>query len=241
MKNPIQKFLLFCLIICFSFVNKHGDIKQNFIRVGETIVFSNKHNANTHSGSAHINMKSNDMSGFELKMDSTHSFEISKISQSKGPKQDHFKLINCTGKLSRDENRLLIELEKSGKKYFLVNLDQKQISAEFEHVISIELLSTKPNSEKAEYYCSERALWNLKRDMKEERESLITFNRTVQNNITLIAVPANITSKELYAPLHKANTLAHFTKIEITTDDGNNHSFPTGSYLFCEGNQLEIN
>ena len=240
MKNPTQLFLLVCLFFCISFINKHGDLKQNFIKVGESIIFSNKNSSNSYFKNAHISRKSNDLSGFELEMDSTHSFKISNISHSKGPSQDNFTIINCSGKLSRDESKLLIEIEKTGKKFFLVNLDKEQI-AEFDHVLSIELVATKPNGEKAEYYCSERALWNQNREFKKENEELIRFNKTVQNNINQIAVPSNISQKELYAAKHKPETLANFTKIEVTTDDGKKHSFPSGNYLFCEGSKIEMN
>ncbi len=241
MKNPTQLFLLVCLFFCISFINKQGDLKQNFIKVGESIVFSNKNSSNSNFKNAHISRKSNDLSGFELQMDSTHSFKISKISQSKSPRQDNFTIINCSGKLSRDESKMLIEIKKTREKFFLVNLDKEQIAAEFDNVLSIELVATKPNGEKAEYYCSERALWNQNREFKKENEELIRFNKTVQNNINLIAVPSNISKKELYAAKHLPKTLANFTKIEITTEDGKKHSFPSGNYLFCEGSKIEMN
>ena len=240
MKNTIYFILLFCLSICFSFVNKHGDLKQNYIKVGETIVFSNKNSPNTITKKSEIHRKSNDLSGFDLEMDSTHSFKISNVSQAEGPKQDNFTIINCSGKLSRDESKMLIEIEKTGKKFFLFSLDKEQIAAEFDNVLSLELVATKPNGEKAEYYCSERALWNMNKDEKEEQESLIKFNKVVQRNINLIAVPSNISKKDLFAIKHKPETLANFTSIEIMTDDGKKHSFPKGSYLFCEGNKFEM-
>ncbi len=240
MKNPSQLFLLVCLFICFSFVNKHGDLKRNFINVGESIFFSNKNSPNTITKKSEIHRKSNDLSGFDLEMDSTHSFKISNISQSKGPKQDNFTIINCSGKLSRDESKMLIEIEKTGKKFFLFSLDKEQIAAEFDNVLSLELVATKPNGEKAEYYCSERALWNMNKDEIEEQESLIKFNKVVQKNINLIAVPSNISKKDLFAVKHKPETLANFTSIEIMTDDGKKHSFPKGSYLLCEGNKFEL-
>jgi hypothetical protein len=132
---------------------------------------------------------------------------------------------------------MLIEIEKTGKKFFLFSLDKEQIAAEFDNVLSIELVATKPNGDKAEYYCSERALWNMNKD---EKESLIKFNKVVQKNINLVAVPSSISKRDLFAVKHKPETLANFTTIEIMTDDGKKHSFPKGSYLFCEGNQLEI-
>ncbi|MFY8109105.1 MAG: hypothetical protein ACOVO9_08935 [Bacteroidia bacterium] len=240
MKNPTQLFVLVCLFICFSFVSKHGDLKQNFIKVGETIFFSNKNRPNTITKKSEVHRKSNDLSGFDLEMDSTHSFKISNISQAEGPKQDNFTIINCSGKLSRDESKMFIEIEKTGKKFFLFSLDKEQIAAEFDNVLSIELVATKPNGEKAEYYCSERALWNMNKDEKEEQESLIKFNKVVQKNINLIAVPSNISKKDLFAVKHKPETLANFTRIEITTNDGNKHTFPSGSYIFCEGSNFDI-
>ncbi len=240
MKNPTQLFLLLCLFFCLSLINKHGDLKQNFIKVGESIVFSNKNSPNTSIKKSGIHRKSNDLSGFDLEMDSTHSFKISNILQAEGPKQDNFTIINCSGKLSRDESKMLIEIEKTGKKFFLFSLDKEQIAAEFDNVLSIELVATKPNGNKAEYYCSERALWNMNKDEKEEKESLIKFNKVVQKNINLVAVPSSISKRDLFAVKHKPETLANFTTIEIMTDDGKKHSFPKGSYLFCEGNQLEI-
>ena len=238
MKNPTQLFLLLCLFFCLSLINKHGDLNQNFIKVGESIVFYNKNSANTSIKKSGIHRKSNDLSGFDLEMDSTHSFKISNILQAEGPKQDNFTIINCSGKLSRDERKMLIEIEKTGKKFFLFSLDKEQIAAEFDNVLNIELVATKPNGDKAEYYCSERALWNMNKD---EKESLIKFNKVVQKNINLVAVPSSISKRDLFAVKHKPETLANFTKIEITTEDGKKHSFPSGNYLFCEGSKIEMN
>jgi hypothetical protein len=163
MKNIIYLFLLFFSILSLSFVTKHDDLKQNFIKVDESIVFSNKNSPNSYFKNAHISRKSNDLSGFELEIDSTHSFKISNISHSESPSQDNFTIINCSGKLSRDESKMLIEIKKTGKKFFLVNLDKEQFT-EFDNVLRIELVATKPNGDKAEYYCSERALWNMNKD-----------------------------------------------------------------------------
>jgi hypothetical protein len=135
---------------------------------------------------------------------------------------------------------MLIEIKKTGKKFFLVNLDKEQFT-EFDNVLRIELVATKPNGDKAEYYCSERALWNMNKDEKDEKESLIKFNKVVQKNINLVAVPSSISKRDLFAVKHKPETLANFTKIEITTEDGKKHSFPSGNYLFCEGSKIEMN
>jgi hypothetical protein len=240
MKNIIYLFLLFFSILSLSFVTKHDDLKQNFIKVDESIVFSNKNSPNSYFKNAHISRKSNDLSGFELEIDSTHSFKISNISHSESPSQDNFTIINCSGKLSRDESKMLIEIKKTGKKFFLVNLDKEQFT-EFDNVLRIELVATKPNGDKAEYYCSERALWNMNKDEKDEKESLIKFNKVVQKNINLVAVPSSISKRDLFAVKHKPETLANFTKIEITTEDGKKHSFPSGNYLFCEGSKIEMN
>jgi hypothetical protein len=240
MKNIIYLFLLFFSILSLSFVTKHDDLKQNFIKVDESIVFSNKNSPNSYFKNAHISRKSNDLSGFELEIDSTHSFKISNISHSESPSQDNFTIINCSGKLSRDESKMLIEIKKTGKKFFLVNLDKEQFT-EFDNVLRIELVATKPNGDKAEYYCSERALWNMNKDEKDGKESLIKFNKVVQKNINLVAVPSSISKRDLFAVKHKPETLANFTKIEITTEDGKKHSFPSGNYLFCEGSKIEMN
>jgi hypothetical protein len=240
MKNIIYLFLLFFSILSLSFVTKHDDLKQNFIKVDESIVFSNKNSPNSYFKNAHISRKSNDLSGFELEIDSTHSFKISNISHSESPSQDNFTIINCSGKLSRDESKMLIEIKKTGKKFFLVNLDKEQFT-EFDNVLRIELVATKPNGDKAEYYCSERALWNMNKDEKDEKESLIKFNKVVQKNINLVAVPSSISKRDLFAVKHKPETLANFTTIEIMTDDGKKHSFPSGNYLFCEGSKIEMN
>jgi hypothetical protein len=76
---------------------------------------------------------------------------------------------------------------------------------------------------------------------KDEKESLIKFNKVVQKNINLVAVPSSISKRDLFAVKHKPETLANFTKIEITTEDGKKHSFPSGNYLFCEGSKIEMN
>jgi hypothetical protein len=49
--------------------------------VGESIVFPNKNSPNTSIKTSGIHRKSNYLSGFDLEMDTTHSFKISNILQ----------------------------------------------------------------------------------------------------------------------------------------------------------------
>lgn len=242
LKNPIALFLI---LACFSFKSFDEEVQKCFIKVGETISFSNKPDGTKSSMSERKGAY--DGSGFNLKIDTGNNMILSNITQSDGPKQDEFMLLGCTGSLTRSENNLTLDLTKYGRNYYLIHLESSAVVGTFDTIVRVILKSETAQRKPAEYYCQEKDRSGVHKKIAIPKSNGLPTEQYPSANdvpeirsIHLTAVPAEITKEELYASKHPSNTLAHFTKIEIELKGGKVIPFPSGSYILCEGNSFTL-
>jgi hypothetical protein len=241
MKNQRIHFIFFILFISFSFTLK-DEIGKYMLRNGDVIIFSNKPAGND-KGYMSMSRGSYDGSGFEFKLDSNKNVSISAITHARGPRQDGFIILGCTGKLARVKENLIITFEKYRKSYYLVNLDSASIVGTFDTIAKVTLKSTDLQGKPAEYYCSEKYSGNSMRIEvgPDGRQKMVKGkDNSPKSSISLLAVPPGTNYNDLYKANHKENTIAHFTYFSIETQDGKIILYPPGNYILCEGNTISM-
>lgn len=230
-----------------SFRISDDGLKDCFVKVGETITFSNKLASPNERSSMSMKKSSYDGVGFHCKIDTAQGIQLNNITYADGPHQDLLFVLGCTGSLTRGEENLTFTFEKCRKTYYLINLDDAKLVGEFDTIVRMVLKAETSVGKPAEYYCSEKDCsglpkkeyrWTSKDSLN--RQEAQTKYISVNSTIHLTAVPSDIKKDELNVAKHPGRSIAHFTKIEIETAGGVVKSFPQGSYMLCEGSSLLI-
>lgn len=244
MKYLKPSILAFSIFLCFAFRLIDKELDDNLVKVGETIVFSNKPLSDKHFVTASMSRSADDGSSFRLKNDKEGNFSLTNINQPNGPKQDDFVVFGCTGQLSRFTDNITFTFEKQKKNYFLINLDSGKVVAVFDSIVYLKLVSRNRKGNPAEYYCHEKDNSSVKYrsyspGLTDSQKNAVE-QRPANDNINLTAVPQGMKRNELYASVHKEKTLAHFTTIECKIEGNKILNFPAGNYILCEGKSLTI-
>lgn len=237
MKNKILLFIL-CSFSFFAFNNIEDTINQYLLKNGEEINFSNKLSVEGQKSFTTMSKKAFDKSGFKLISDDGN-IVISEISKARGPKQDEFLILDCTGKLIKNSDQVKFTFEKHKKEYYLVNLDSSKTVGTFDQISYMLIKSKTLNGLDAEFYCSQKD--NSKTYVeKYSKDNVAQENQDTYRSISLVAVPKDIEKEELYKRFHKEKTIAYFSHIEIKDGNGKIHKYSRGNYILIEGQSLEI-
>lgn len=240
MKNKITLITL-CSLFFFSFNNIDDTINQYLLKEGEQINFTNKFPDKNQKSSTILTKKAFDKSGFKL-ISNNGNIIISEISQARGPKQDEFWVVDCTGKLIKNKDHVKFTFEKDKKEYYLINLDSSKTVGSFDKIDYLILKSKTLNGSDGEFYTAEKdkSTVHIKKIHKKNEEIEAENNQETYRNISLVAVPKDIEKEELYKRFHKEKTIAHFSSIEIKDGNGVIHKYSKGNYILCEGQSIEI-
>jgi hypothetical protein len=236
-KNTIIAFLL---LLTFSFTLLDKEFQDNLLRIGESISFSNKPKSFNEVTSVSMKKGANDGSGFDLTIDTGKNITLRRIRKSFGPKQDELLVIGCTGTMTRNKENVIFNFEKCRKKYFLIDMINAKLIDSFDSIIQLSLSSTDINGNPAEFYCSQKDKSAVYKTTSNQKDFERIDNKPAITDINLTSVPADMKKNDLFSKVHKENTLAHFSNIELLTSTNKKVNLPSGDYMICEGNSFSM-
>jgi hypothetical protein len=217
------------------------EFQDNLLRIGESISFSNKPKSFNEVTSVSMKKGANDGSGFDLTIDTGKNITLRRIRKSFGPKQDELLVIGCTGTMTRNKENVVFNFEKCRKKYYLIDMINAKLIDSFDSIIQLSLSSTDISGNPAEFYCSQKDKSAVHEETSNPNIVLPQIRETPKNtDINLTSVPADMKKEDLFSKVHKENTLAHFSNIELLTSTNKKINLPSGDYMICEGNSFRM-
>lgn len=221
MKMKHQLALLAIGFISNSFTPS-GNLQDGYFKKGELVVFSGAGAPENKIISSSIKRGSYDGTRFDLNIDSNENFILSQLRPAMGDKQDELMLVGCDGTAMYDGSNMAIEMQNSGKKYFLVDINSGAITKLNYRPKRIFLESQDLKGNKAAFFSPEKA------------------NESITQSISILALPINVTKKALYASQHDSKTIAHFKSIRVEFENEQKIEFPRGCYMLCAGNSFTL-
>lgn len=239
-----SKPLVVCIIaittLSFS-ISKKG-LNAYLLKTNESISFSNKPVLPNAVSSILMNKRAFDGSGYKLKIDTANNIRLNTITQATGPTNDEFTVVGCTGSLTRTQDKVTFSFEKVRENYYLIDLKNSKLIDVFDSIIQISLKSADNNDKPCEFYCPQKKKSVVYyRSVNQKLNDNTDMSNRVKDIISLVAVPKNITKDDLFCPVHKEISLAHFSDFEIVLQNGKVLKLPGGTYLLCEGNSFALN
>jgi hypothetical protein len=241
MKIIKNTLIAFVFLLTLSFTLKDKEFQDNLLKVGETIAFSNKPKYINELTSVSMTKGAYDGSGYALTIDTGKNITLRSIKQSNGPKQDELLVIGCTGTMTRNKENVIFNFEKCRKKYYLIDMINAKLIDSFDSIVQLSLSSTDINGNPAEFYCSQKDKSAVYEETSIPNIVLPKVRNTPKNtDINLTSVPADMKKEDLFSKVHKENTLAHFSNIELLTSTNKKVNLPSGDYMICEGNSFSM-
>jgi len=228
------------LLLTFSFTLLDREFQDNLLRIGESISFSNKPKSFNEVTSVSMKKGANDGSGFDLTIDTGKNITLRRIRKSFGPKQDELLVIGCTGTMTRNKENVVFNFEKCRKKYYLIDMINAKLIASFDSIIQLSLSSTDISGNPAEFYCSQKDKSAVYKTTSNQKDFERIDNKPAITDINLSSVPADMKKNDLFSKVHKENTLAHFSNIELVTSTNKKVNLPSGDYMICEGKSFRM-
>ena len=228
------------MLLTFSFTLLDREFQDNLLRIGESISFSNKPKSFNEVTSVSMKKGANDGSGFDLTIDTGKNITLRRIRKSFGPKQDELLVIGCTGTMTRNKENVVFNFEKCRKKYYLIDMINAKLIASFDSIIQLSLSSTDISGNPAEFYCSQKDKSAVYKTTSNQKDFERIDNKPAITDINLSSVPADMKKNDLFSKVHKENTLAHFSNIELVTSTNKKVNLPSGDYMICEGKSFRM-
>lgn len=221
LNKSLPPAVFFAIVMLLSFTAKKKKPSQIELKADMPIEFSQKLEANSRFVEGNATRSSYDGKRYEVKLDSLFICHIRNVNQAPVATQAGMNFIYSNGSIRLHEDTVFVNLRPIQKYNYFINLEHGSEYFRFEGNLTLKLVGRDLQGNKVWY-------------------PLDGFYGNKKCNPSISVLPLGIPHEQLFMAFHEPNTLANFVFIEVEDQNGKREALPAGSYIVCEGNEIDI-